>query len=291
MDVKGMPTKNKSKKSEIKTSDVKTVDIPIYIITLSNETQRKERLKKRLEFHDLTNRSTFIDAIFKSDKVISEVKTGCNSNICSDAEAACMLSHLKAIHTFFTESKSPHGIILESDVVFHNKFNKLLNEVYSKIDDIPLLMLNAYISGFEGITKADNGFMTIGPMTYSTLGYIISRDYAKTVLSMFTLKTDQTELKFKPFKDYKPSECIKIDQKESYSDNNKRVTAEIITIKSGGYYVPEMLMIDESIDTQIQHQQSNKWHLDYYSQIGHHNYADGDFYGKHLELLQYWGLV
>lgn len=296
MDVKGMPIKAKTQIVQLN-KEFKASEIPIYIIALSNESKRKERLKKRLEYHNLTKRATFVDAVYKSDKVIAEIKKDYTN--CSDAEAACMLSHLKAINTFITESKAPHCIILESDAVFHNKFNKKLEEVYSKIADIPLLMLNAYISAFEGIFKADNGFMTIGPMTYSTLGYIINREYANTLLSMFTIKdvlkssTDSLRKNpvYKPFKDYKPNQCIKVNSKEDYSESNKRVTSEIITIKSGGYFVEDILLIDESIDTQIQHQQSNQWHLDYYTRIGHHNFADADFYCENLELLQYWGLV
>lgn len=237
-----------------------------------------------------------------------------------------MLSALRAIYSFLVSTDKngkPHdyGMIWENDAVPHNNFQILYDKTIQSLNeslngngnDIKsssssgdaatlnlskltenVIMLSYYNSGFDGIKKVSDMFSTIGKLTYSTLGYLISRKYAQSLIDTFCISTpppndknNLDKLKFRPFADIPADKCLSTDNNPP-NNYTKRITSEIITIKSGGVFVNIPLLVDESLDTSIQNQISNQWHLNYYAQFDHNNYADADIDAKNDELLQLW---
>lgn len=276
--------------------DYKGIEVPIFVITLSTprEIARKTRLTNRLKYHDIISSVTFIDGVSIEDKETKEVlKDYTGSTL---PEAACMMSHLKAIATFLLTSKNEYGLILESDAVPINTIKSDFIEVTKNIPSgTSLIMLNVYISGFGDIIKKNNIFQTIGQESYSALAYMISRNYAEMVMKKFCgkyiIEGSEIKMTYKPFNDYSLDDCLILNKSKPKSLNNKRVTSEIITIKSGGLSTIKQLFIDESLDTSIQHQQHTQWHLEYYKQFDHVNYADADIACEHTEILKLWSLI
>ncbi|AYV86318.1 MAG: hypothetical protein Solumvirus4_16 [Solumvirus sp.] len=324
-----MSTIGESDSQKNKFLDHQGNSVPIWVICLSTpkELTRKTRLINRLTYHGMIDSITFVSGVSTTDpepKKVLEKYT--NSTL---PEAACMLSHLKAIASFLLLSKSPYGIIMESDAVPSNtikddfvnttKSLSLINDSIST--KVPLIMLNTYISGFQGIVKKNDIFQTIGSECYSGLAYMISREYAQNVLSKFTysyvpdvnldmcnnlkifqkskisniikeyIGASDVSIKYKPFVEYSLNDCILLDKNKPLTPSNKRVTSEIITINSGGLSTIKLLFIDESLDSSIQHQQHSEWHLNYYKHYNHTNYADADIAHDHTEILKLWGLV
>lgn len=304
-DVKEMPARkvkevinNKVDVKEVTAASVLDNKMPMFITVLKSEVARRKRLVARLEYHGLNKLTTFIDGVEAASDDVKDVIVDYQG--CSKPEAGCMLSHIKSIATYLLKSKASHAIIGESDLVPHNDYAELLTKELASLQasntcNVGLVMLSAYISGWAGISNSFGHFHTIGSQTYSALAYIISRQYAESIISKFTngisLVGDQVVVKYKAFKDCKPEDCIKHDQTKPYSEANKRIVSEIITIGSGGYFINPPLMIDESIDTTIQSQASNQWHLNYYSNFGHKNFADADIACGHDDMLKLWKLL
>lgn len=225
-----------------------------YVVNLPRCTDRKERISKRLSYHGILDKTTFVDAIDKSSPLIDWFEKSAGPvYVSTRAEHACFLSHLKAIKTFLNDPNSTEGIIFEDDAMPHNNFIEKLNYILEIKRDAPLVMLCSYISGTQGMREIrlgnDNNikFFTIGPMTYGCQAYWISKKYAQ--------------------------ECVnKFDRPLRYI-SHPRITSEIITQHSLGFGFFPLLVIEEAVYSNIQPEGQMESHRKYYKQFGIQNYS------------------
>lgn len=251
-------------------------DVPIFVISLDKDVDRRERVLKRLAIHGLVNQTTVVPAVWKTDSIIGERLNGWRDPRpdypITEAEVACMQSHLKALRTFLDLSSAPYAMIMEDDCILHNDFRAEYEERMNVLEDAhinfpSLVMLSYYKTTMDGWSTVADGIGKIYPGSMNTLCFLVSRKYAQ--------------------------ECLNIYDKK-YVDINSfgiqtRLTAEAITIGSHGYFFTNILCIEESWSTNIQGNHSNKWHLDYYRQSGPENFLGADVLAEHVSLLEYWG--
>ncbi|AYV86327.1 MAG: glycosyltransferase family 25 [Solumvirus sp.] len=288
---------NTDNKKEIpkKLLDDKGIEVPILIISLDTEKEvaRRQRLMSRLKYHGIEDSVTHIKAIYKDDADIKIAKGDFNGS--SNSEIGCMLSHLKAAATFLLKMNLPRALIFESDPILINGFkDEFLKVVKGMVSSTPLLMINNYTPNKDGVIK-NGDYVNITARTYSTLSYVITREYAKTILDKYTTEfklntKNEIEIKWLPFSKYKLTDCIQTDHKKPLTEDNKRITAEVITILSNGIATAKNLCIGESLDTSIQPLEDMQWHQHYYKQLEPINYLDADIACEHEDVLKVWGI-
>ena len=228
-----------------------------YVINLPKSTDRRERFTKRLVHHKIIDQSVFIEAVDKSSPLIDWFEQGCSFERQSTRpEHACFLSHLKAIRTFLLDPEATQAVIFEDDAMLHNDFKEKLNYVLTHKAGLPLIMLCFFFCGPTGVQILPLGddpnrrFLTVGPLIYGTQSYWISKQYA--------------------------AECIqKLDKPLLHLPFN-RITSEIITQLSRGAYISPPIVIEESINSNIQPDGQMSNHRNYYSQFGIENYNASD---------------
>ena len=289
---------DKDKKSNdlLSTKFPKLGNIPFFVLGLTSEKKRNKNLKKRLKYHKLEDQTTFVPGVSGISAEVKSVlfnskneRTYAN---CSPNEAACKIGHLRCLFKFL-RSGSLYGFVGENDMVPLNDFREKFDTIFSEVpSETPLIMLSVYNSAFHGIKDVGTHFRTIGEFSFSTLGYLISRKYAEEILNTFCKyipnEDNLDRIKYRPFAEIPAAKCLRLNPNLPESESNKRITAEIITIKSGGLFTKLPLLVDESLDTSIQQPISNEWHLKYYAQFDHKNYAAADIDAGNEELLKLW---
>jgi GR25 family glycosyltransferase involved in LPS biosynthesis len=220
----------------------------IYIVNIPSAVERLRNLEKRLRFHGFLNSSTFVQGVTPEDQFYSDVAKD-YSGPSSPQEAACFLSHLKAINLYITDSSLSEDddgcIIMEDDQVLCDNFSEHLAEVMqSKPIDTPLVMLSRYQASWDGCHKINEHLFTIGPQTYSSSCYWISRHYAKTVIETYA----------KPFTE------LTTPKQEMFS--------ELITLHSGGAASDRLLTMSECQSSLIGSNLRNEQQIEYFG--NHH---------------------
>lgn len=210
----------------------------IYIINLPYRTDRKNNIIKRMKKYNLEYK--FIEAETKDSSLVKYYSwNGSNLNNIEKSydrlgEFGCFASHLKALKLFI-DCGDEYGIIVEDDITLRDSFNNMLESIMKYMPDkTPLVMLcvsnrEPYIEWDKKYGKPKDNHINLikinGAKCWGTLGYIISRDYA-----------------LKAINDYdKPFYLI---------DNNRfrvknKVTSELITMNSKGYYTYPPLVLEE----------------------------------------------
>jgi GR25 family glycosyltransferase involved in LPS biosynthesis len=244
----------------------------IYVINLISAKDRYKRFDKRWSQYE--DQITYIDAITSNSDVVKWTMDNYvpdpNKHPVSNAECACMLSHLKAIETFISDidhntgesDNNKYCIIMEDDARQHIKFGEYYNTISDNLNH-DILLLTPYMTNTQGMVleyiiddlNFDSGctFMKFKSTeyTYSTLAYRISLRYAKKVIQDYG---------YKQFKDIKIGE--------------NRITAEHITrYCPDSYSIWPPLCIDEALDTSIQHESSCFAHRKYNDGFGQEHYA------------------
>ena len=226
--------------------------IPIFIITITDNNERRSRLVKRLKFHNIYDNSRFIYG-FKTDSPVIEW-LGYESN-CSKIEYATFYSHILSIRKFI-DSKSEIGLILEDDVVFKNDFCNSINNILQNIKIYNLFLLTCINCKSKSDSKSvEPGIYPITRNTYGAQGYLITREYGLYILQ----KCD----------------------KASFNITTGRLTSEIITMNSGGSYIIPPLVIEECYSSTMNH--NVLVHLESFKQICNlkdYNIAESDLIKK-----------
>lgn len=239
-----------------------------YVINLPHSEDRKERITRRLEYHNILNKTTFISAIDGKEKseLMAWFEQGSTHKKSTRPEHACFLSHLKALRSFLS-SDQQEAIILEDDAVLCNNFTSRLNnvlQVKQKLEVQPKLILLCYlISSWEGVkclTGSNNNTQLEDPeeerlcnitrSTYGGVAYWITRDYAQRCLNSLD----------------KPLRLIPEDF----------VTSELITRMSGGCFATPPLVIEESVYSTLRKGNDLNVHRKFFSGFGLNNYSQGD---------------
>lgn len=225
----------------------------IYVINLESATARYERFSKR--WCSYKDNIEWIDAIQANSEWVSwaldNYKSDPNKHPVSRAEAACLLSHLRAIKQFIRDG-GEYALIIEDDARPHIAFKEIYEQL--KKHDHDILLLSPYLVNVQNIVFqstecgciVNNERQTFAKfktteMTYSTLAYRISKKYASQVLETYANR------KF----------CeIQVGE--------NRLTAEHITrYCPDSYAIWPPVCIDEALDTSIQHPVSCEYHKKY----------------------------
>lgn len=166
------------------------MQVAILIVNLPRCTNRRERMKKRLDHYGLE--ATFIPAIDKSsllvDWYMDQQGWLPRWELSTRTETACYLSHLSAIRTGIKEHpEADYYLILEDDALFRDDFFEQLPYWLKHNLDIIVPCAQNFAQGL-----AKDTFMpglswyhqeTWG--TWSAVGYFISRNYAPRALQLF----------------------------------------------------------------------------------------------------------
>ncbi|MCA9330003.1 glycosyltransferase family 25 protein [Candidatus Saccharibacteria bacterium] len=204
-------------------------DMPIYVINLPQRTDRKEAIQRRYR-----GNLVFIEAETPASAWVQNYAWNADHmNIYKNAkynrwaEFACFVSHLKALRTF-VKSQEPYGLIIEDDTIPHPNFQSLFAAVMHKMkmDDIPLIMLcAASVIVYKAVERTDRvrrdglSLCAIDPHNaWGMQAYVVSRKYAQEALQRYD----------RPF----------------HLHNMSRITAEVITMSSGGYMTYPPLVIE-----------------------------------------------
>lgn len=235
----------------------------IYIINLSRRPERKALMIKRLKYHQLLNKTVFIEAVDGSDALVDWYLFQVDLDKKKGAIAlqlgriGCFLSHLKALRQMVADG-CDKAIIMEDDAMLHKNFLEKYRLLVKNIpEDTPLLMLCHYISDREGIVPLldKDDVVVPGEQCWSTVCYQVTREYALAALEAYD----------------KPFGYLKMD---SFS-----LSAELITTrwreitKKIALMVKVPLVIEDSRSTDIREAQELEWHKQYFSQFGKENYT------------------
>jgi len=212
-------------------------DIGFYIINLPYRKDRRTNITKRMEKYNLSYE--FIQAETKESSLTkyyswnSDHLNNMGKGYNREAEFACFASHLKAIRKF-VDSGNSYGIIMEDDVTLREGFNEILSTILNNISDAPLVLLcvsnrKPYLECDTKHGKPKDNCVHLIKMDWKecwgALGYIISKEYALKVLGLYD----------KPFNRIDPT-LLRI---------KNRVTSELITMNSQGYYTYPPLVLEE----------------------------------------------
>lgn len=172
-----------------------------FVVTKLNSF-RHENMKKRfmnigLQNSDLQNSDLqnvfYIDNYYPPNDIIEYFKDEDGT----ERTVGCLLSHLKAIKTFY-DSNEKIGCILEDDVLFRNDFIERIKELENKILSENLELIQLYtMSPLSGNINTRFGI-------YGTQGYILTRDYALKCLKLY----DRPLTIWKDTVTYQTSECV-----------------------------------------------------------------------------------
>jgi GR25 family glycosyltransferase involved in LPS biosynthesis len=238
----------------------------IYCINLPYRKDRRKRMEERFKAHDLD--AIFVNAISKTSSIIEyyehhDSDEGINllsNNIVSKynpkAQTACFASHLKALRTFL-ESDDEHGIICEDDVLLHNNFNILLQQIESNLpDDFNLCMLcwfpwdtSKYILNGKDPDQKNIYSMGIDNVLGAQM-YLISKQYAL--------------------------ECLKKYDRPDFGGIYDLKTSELIVRKSNGYLSVTPLSLEDCIDSDIRDESGMGYHIHTFSKWNYNDYNLGD---------------
>ena len=188
----------------------KSSNVPysIYYINLTKSVKRKEQIERQFSsFPYYLNRIEAITPKDISHKDIAMYKKICSKN--QIVEFACLLSHLKAIHTAYHNNDS-YALILEDDAIVIRMidFSNLLTTLPSTLDWDILQMYTLDYKVYLNMDKTNQLWEKYKRSYASTLAYIINRQGMLKLLKLFfptTFKNkhfNQLKLDFSPFMYY-----------------------------------------------------------------------------------------
>lgn len=232
----------------------------IFVLSLTNCKDRKERIITRLKYHNLLEETTFVEAVSPNSQELKDFeKDNTIPRISNRLEHCCFLSHIKGLRAF-VESGKEKGMIFEDDAMPHNNFSKLLKEILEVWDKLPYVIINdtagkvnliltsPYVNSWDNVRLLNNNpqICSMTSRIFGTVSYIITREWAQECLSRFD----------KPLKDL-PDE---------------RITSEVVPILARGAFCIPPLVIEESIYSIVQSKDQLNNHRKYFSNFGIENY-------------------
>lgn len=159
-------------------SNVFLKDVPTYVINLKRRVDRLEYLKEHFRQNGV-NLYFIVDAVDGNNIE--------NTTNLSNSELGCTMSHLLAIRSFY-DSGHEFAMICEDDINLSN-LNKIDFNFY---DLLSLYHQDMYCLQLTVSTREDLpiNFNVHGRSfwDFSTVGYIISREYAKKILSKYLVE-------------------------------------------------------------------------------------------------------
>jgi hypothetical protein len=214
----------------------------------------------RCKLLGLNNAVTFVDATDTSSNLVNYYIHNCcnwyNTETQLRKDAACYASHIKALRLFLETSDANACVICEDDILFHNNFLTLFQNILDNLpSDTPLVTLAWMISGPVDQTVVNSYFWKIDPENvWGAQCYYITREYAMDAIDKFDRKFNSLVLTY----------------------DLDKVTSEIIIRKSGGYMVTVPLVIEDCIDSD-RAPQDLPYHEKHWCYWDYNNYDASDF--------------
>jgi GR25 family glycosyltransferase involved in LPS biosynthesis len=176
----------------------------IYWINLDRATERRSHMKKilsdkrlhsipKIRFSAFDSKKIELDHYFNMKKDILSVNYRVTKN-----EYACLLSHLETIR-IFSDSEYSIALILEDDIIFHKKINKIQHVIDNAPRDWDIIRLSSPAK-YPRINKKYRSFTVKCNKTHCTAdwgtqAYLIHKKAAKRLLDLlynkkYTLNND-----------------------------------------------------------------------------------------------------
>lgn len=157
----------------------------VYYINLEHRTDRKIHI-----LNELSKTNIYSHKINRIDAV----------NIPEFGQLGCSLSHIKALELFLqTDENIQNCIIFEDDFEFTLPMditNTLMDKFFEDIKDYNVLMLAYNLHNCEQ-TNFNYLIKILG--SFTTSGYCVSKEYAKTLLNNYKEGAEKLEYNFKNF--------------------------------------------------------------------------------------------
>jgi len=232
------------------------VKYQVVFINRPEDTRRRENMIKRLSYHNLDEFVHIIQADDNNDE-FSDFSKGIEEHQLDERYMRIMgslLCHIKAMRYFVNESQCDQCLIMEDDAMLHKEFKeKLFELVANKPIEHDCILLAPYL--IHQIERVH--FVTAGLFNH----------YAKTIFGAscywITKKcaTKALERYDKPFRDWNEGEF------------SKHFTSEHLINSIGSYVSYPPLAIEESLDTNLQHESHMPHKKSYWSSYGFENYV------------------
>lgn len=153
---------------------------PVYVINMERSIDRKKYIEDHFKKYGVSE-YTFVKAVDGSVEDIPNFIVNSQALQITNGEAACSISHLKAIELWLDSSDSEYGIIVEDDVSFETvdfwnfEWTDFLNSVTKKYDILQLAIINNF--------KVNPRLHLREILDWSASVYLIKRDYAKKLIA------------------------------------------------------------------------------------------------------------
>jgi GR25 family glycosyltransferase involved in LPS biosynthesis len=246
------------------------LDFPVYVINLKRSTDKKARMETRLKNAGFTD-VKFIEALQPGDNEVEFYAQ--NKNPWTNLgqwykDLACFGSHLKALKTLI-DSDAGVALICEDDILFHNEFATIANDLISLINSASLLSFTYMIS--EPIDQT----------------YIVRLDKEPEPGVIWHSNAPISECIYYGLwridnKATWGAQCYLIDRnwaEKIYSDLHRPVTnaisSEAIILRSGGLMTSVPLVLEDNISSDRAPQDS-PFHLRHFSRWNYNNYNRSD---------------
>lgn len=221
---------------------MKLQDIPIFVVTLKENDERRDRLAKRLLHLDLLDQTHFVIGYDQDSEL---VKYYSYRKPDEKRVYSCTINHFFALKSFLKTKasenlKSEYALILEDDAIFDKDFRRKFTDNIPEDTKENLIMLGwTHGPEYNKQIHPKIGLNLITNWTYGALAYLIHRDYAIKVLALF----DRPGINL-------------LDQ--------SRNTSEVITIFSKGKYLNPPIVLEEALASTMGH--NYKSHLEWFNQ-------------------------
>lgn len=155
------------------------LSIPIYYINLDKSENRRNTLMNQFKRYNIRNYKRISGV---TPDIIEETNKQLFKNTCSyqtEIEFACLLSHLKSIHTAYI-NRDEYALILEDDIIIHRMVNyeNLLKTTPEDWEILQLHVLNANL-----YDKDKDLWIPYTDLNWSTAAYLLNRKGMINVLS------------------------------------------------------------------------------------------------------------
>lgn len=158
---------------------------PVYVINMERSKNRKDYIDDHFKKYGVSD-YTFLKAVDGSIEDLSDLIINYDLLNITKGEAACSLSHLKAIELWLSSSDSEYGIIVEDDVSFETvdfwnfEWTDFLNSVTKKYDILQLAIINNF--------KVNPRLHLREFLDWSASVYLIKRGYAEKLIQKHKVK-------------------------------------------------------------------------------------------------------
>jgi GR25 family glycosyltransferase involved in LPS biosynthesis len=151
----------------------------VYWINLDRDEQRRDYMNQQLSYWEVKDAQRIVGFDAKNEDVSSNL-SGRFPDMLNEGELGCVLSHLKAIKTFYEETDDPYAIIMEDDVSFDTvkHWNFTWRDLIAKAPYGWDVLQMAIICTGNIIVPFHNRFIN----DFSAAFYVITRHHAEKII-------------------------------------------------------------------------------------------------------------